>query len=144
MRLALWLLALFALAVGLTLAARFDQGYVVIVYPPWRVEMSFMLGLTLALGLFFVGYAGMRLLRVALRLPEDVKRWRERKRSDCAERSLQAAMTALLEGRDTEAAELARRAAECGNPELARLIEREARRRSQTTPLPAPGSDQAA
>jgi HemY protein len=50
MRIALWLLALFALAVAFTLAARLDQGYVIVVYPPWRLELSFMLALLLLAG----------------------------------------------------------------------------------------------
>ena len=40
-----WLLALFALAVGLSMAMRFNDAYVLIVLPPWRAEVSLNLAL---------------------------------------------------------------------------------------------------
>ena len=55
MRIALWLLALFAIAVAFTLTARLDQGYVIVVYPPWRLELSFMLALLLRAGVIWLG-----------------------------------------------------------------------------------------
>jgi len=38
MRAIVWILVLFALAVGLVIAARYNSGLVLIVLPPWRVE----------------------------------------------------------------------------------------------------------
>ena len=49
MRGLLWLLALFALAVGISLAARFNDGYLLLVVPPYRIEVA----LSLAIFLFF-------------------------------------------------------------------------------------------
>ena len=40
MRALSWLLLLAALAVGLALAARYNDGYVLVVLPPWRAEVS--------------------------------------------------------------------------------------------------------
>ena len=40
MRSLFWLLAVFAAAVALVLLGRIDAGYAMLVYPPWRVEMS--------------------------------------------------------------------------------------------------------
>lgn len=126
MRIAFWLLLIFALAVVFALAASVDQGYVIIVYPPWRMEMSFLLALALALALFLLGYTVVRLLRVALRLPGDVKAWRERRRRDSADRALHEAMAALLAGHQDKAVKQAEHAATCSNPQLAALIGAEA------------------
>lgn len=107
MRAVLWVLALFALAVAVTLMARFDQGYVLFVYPPWRAEMSFTLALALAVASFALGYFAVRLLRLAVRLPADVRAWRRRRRSDKAEDDLSRAVAAYLAGRMDEARRLA-------------------------------------
>ncbi len=128
MRTALWLLLIFALAVALALAAAADQGYVIVVYPPWRLEMSFLLALALAFALFLLGYAAVRLLRVALRLPGEVKAWRDRRRRDSADRALHEAVAALLAGHHGEAVRQAELAATCSNPQLAALIGAEAAR----------------
>ena len=88
MRAAFWLLALFALAVALTLVARVDQGYVIVVYPPWRMELSFLLALALLVGLIVLAYAALRLGQAALRLPDDVREWRDQQRLAAAERTL--------------------------------------------------------
>ena len=78
MRAALWIIFLFALAVAFPMAARMDQGYVIIVYPPWRIELSFMLAVLLMLGFVVFAYAGFRLADVALNLSGDVRAWREK------------------------------------------------------------------
>ena len=49
MRALFWLLILAALAVGLSLAARYNEGYVLLVLPPWRAEVSLNLFLLAAL-----------------------------------------------------------------------------------------------
>jgi len=48
----LWVLALFALAVGISLAAHFNEGYVLLVSPPYRAEISLNLAILLILGGF--------------------------------------------------------------------------------------------
>ena len=40
MRSLFWLLALAAIAVGLAIAGRYNEGYVLLVMPPWRAEVS--------------------------------------------------------------------------------------------------------
>ena len=123
MRAAFWLLALFALAVALTLVARVDQGYVVVVYPPWRMELSFLLALALLVGLIVLAYAALRLGQAALRLPDDVREWRDRQRLAVAERTLLDAMRAHLDGDAPRAARLARKAEGCRAADIAaRLI----------------------
>jgi HemY protein len=123
MRAAFWLLALFALAVALTLAARVDEGYVIVVYPPWRMELSFMLALVLLIGLMAIAYAVVRLGQTALRLPDDVRDWHARRRGGAADRALMDAIRAHLDGDAFRAGKLARKAQASQAPDIAeRLI----------------------
>jgi HemY protein len=77
-----WLISLLivgVLAVALALAGRYDPGYVVLVYPPWRMEISFI-GFVLMVAAMVVG--GVMLLRLAaltLDLPRIVREQRERR-----------------------------------------------------------------
>lgn len=127
MRAALWLLALFALAVALTLVARVDDGYVIVAYPPWRMELSFMLALALLAGMMVLAYAMLRLGQAALHLPDDVRDWRVRRRREAADRALLDAMRAHLAGDFAGAARLADKARESQAPDIAaRLLDRQA------------------
>ena len=60
MRALLWMLGLFAVAVGLVIAARYNNGYVLAVLPHWRAELSLNLAIILVLGIFVVAYAAVR------------------------------------------------------------------------------------
>lgn len=122
MRAAFWLLALFALAVALTLVARVDQGYVVVVYPPWRMELSFMLALALLAGLIVLAYAVLRLGQAALRLPDDMRDWQARRHGAAADRALLDAMRAYLDGDPLRAAKLARKAQASQAPDIAKRL----------------------
>ncbi len=66
MKFLLWLLGLFALAVVLVQAAH-NPGYVLLVYPPYRIEMSLTLFVLLLLALFVLGYFTVRLVLSARR-----------------------------------------------------------------------------
>jgi HemY protein len=110
MRAALWLLALFALAVAFTLVARLDQGYVIVVYPPWRIELSFMLAILLLAGLMVLAYAALRLGGIALNLSGDLRVWREKRRRDKADRALLDALRAHFDGAPERARQLADKA----------------------------------
>ena len=54
MRALIWLIALFALAAGLAMVAGLNQGYVLMVLPPWRMQLSLNFFLLLALGGFLL------------------------------------------------------------------------------------------
>jgi HemY protein len=99
MRSLLWLLALFALAVGVSLAFGFNEGYVLIVLAPWRIELSLNLFLVLAIGGFLLGHMLLRLVSHTLRLPQAVRTFRERRRREKGERALREAVLQLFEGR---------------------------------------------
>lgn len=84
MRTLLWILALFALAVGLSLALRVNDGYVLLVLPPYRGEVSFNLALLALLLGFAAFYAFLRAAALTLSLPRRVREFRARRQADKA------------------------------------------------------------
>ena len=114
MRALLWLLAVFAGAAALAVAARFDQGYVQIAYAHWRVEMSLLLAIVLALGAFVALHALLRLAQHTVALPSYVRGYRARRRREQAQAALADALQAWLEGRYVRAEKEAARAYEGG------------------------------
>jgi len=90
MRALVWIVVIVALAVGLTLAVRHNTGYVLLVLPSHRIELSLNLLLALLAAGFAAGYALVRLVSAALGLPRQVNEYR-------AARSRVQARAALLE-----------------------------------------------
>ena len=78
MRILFWFLLLAAAAVGVALATRLTSGYALFVAPPYRVELSLNLFLLLAVVGFVGGYALVRMIVRALRLPDKVRAFRRR------------------------------------------------------------------
>ena len=68
----LWLLALFAVAVAVTLATRYNSGYVLVVAQPYRIELSLNFLAVLLVVAFFISYFVVRLAVITLRLPTEV------------------------------------------------------------------------
>lgn len=99
MRALFWLLSLFALAVGASLAMGYNDGYVLLVLPPWRIEISLNLFLVALVGGFALGYALLRTIGHTLRLPGSVRAWREGRRRLRAAQALRDAVQQLFEGR---------------------------------------------
>ncbi len=99
MRALSWLLLLAALAVGLALAARYNDGYVLVVLPPWRAEVSLNLFLLLAAAGFLVVYLLARAVIHTLALPRAVADFRRRRREQKATVALADAWRLLQEGR---------------------------------------------
>ena len=50
MRGLLWLIGLFALAAGLAVAGRYNEGYALLVWPPYRIQISLNLLILLLVG----------------------------------------------------------------------------------------------
>ena len=123
MRSLFWLLAVFAAAVALVILGRIDAGYVLFVYPPYRVEVS-MLFFAIAVAVsFFLLYAALRLLGQALSLPAYVRAYRARRRRERAHATLAGALQAYYEGRYARAEKEASAAFESGpHPGLAALL----------------------
>jgi len=99
MRWVFWILGLFALAVAAALALRFNTGYVLLVSPPYRVELSLNLFVLGALALIGVGYIVLRLVLGAIELPARVREFRARRQRDTARSALLDALRAFFEGR---------------------------------------------
>lgn len=113
MKFLVWLLALFAAAVALTLASH-NPGYVQLVYPPYRVEMSLTLFVLCLLGVFAVAYVLVRLLLAAVRLPAYVRAFREERSHSKGRAAMMEALTAFFEGRYAAAEKAAVRSMELG------------------------------
>jgi HemY protein len=123
MRALLWLVLIAALAVGLSLAARYNEGYVLLVVPPWRVEVTLNLLLILLVAAFGVGYGLLRGLATVLSLPRAVREYRARRAHDKADAGLRDAVRFFYEGRYGHARKLAETAFEAGHaPGLAALV----------------------
>ena len=99
MRALSWLLVLAAFAVGLAIAARYNEGYVLLVLEPWRVELSLNLLLVLCLGAFFIGHGLLLAVRHTLNLPRSIAAFRQQRRMQKAAADLQKAQRLLMEGR---------------------------------------------
>ncbi|HJW23375.1 MAG TPA: heme biosynthesis protein HemY [Rhodocyclaceae bacterium] len=99
MRALFWLLAIFALAVAVALGARLNEGYVLLVFPPWRLEVSLNLFVIAAVLLFTLFYAVLRGLAITFGLPERVRLYRERVQRERASAVFQDAVRLLFEGR---------------------------------------------
>jgi HemY protein len=123
MRSLFWLLAVFAAAVALVVAARVDSGHVLFFYPPWRVEMSMVFFVVAAAVSFVVLFLLFRLLGNALALPDSVRAWRARRRRERAHTALATALQAYYEGRYARAEKEAGYAADNGpSPGVAALL----------------------
>jgi HemY protein len=119
----LWLLAVFAAAVAIVIVGRLDGGYVLFIYPPWRVEVSMLFFVAALLASFFFFYAVARLLGHVIALPATVRAYRARRRRERAHGAMSAALQAYYEGRYRRAEKEAEIAFEIGAaPGLAALL----------------------
>jgi len=118
-----WLLAVFAAAVAFALAGRLGEGYVLVVYPPWRVEISLLLCVLALAAAFGVAYLAVRLISHTLALPAQVRAFRERRKREHAQSALASALQCYFEGRYARAENQAALAWEAGAaPGIAALI----------------------
>ena len=118
-----WVLSLFALAVGLSMAARFNDGYVLLVLPPWRMEVSLNLAVAVLAGGFLLLHLILRGVALTLALPGRVREFRARRQQAKAAAIFQDAVRLLFEGRFGHALKKAAEAHAAGEaPGLAALI----------------------
>lgn len=123
MRLLIWIVALFGLAVGLTVAARYNSGYVLVVLPEHRVELSVNFALILIFIAFLGFYIVARLVLLALDMPARAREYRRAQDESRARRTLQDALKAFFQGRHSRAARIAREAIDLGEtPALALTV----------------------
>lgn len=118
-----WVLGLFALATGLSLAARYNDGYVIFFVNPLRIELSLTLFLLLAVVGFIALYFFIRAAAFTLGLPERVSAFRAERAREKARHALFDALLSSLEGRYARAEKSARAAWEANEePGLAALL----------------------
>lgn len=123
MRALFWTLAILALATALTVAGKYNTGYVVVVYPPYRVELSLSLMIVLLLAAFFLAYGLLRLGINTLNLPDQVRAFRDRRQREKARAALLASMRDFAAGRYAKAEKHAVEALELGEePEVGTLV----------------------
>ncbi|KAF1049854.1 heme biosynthesis protein HemY [Xylophilus sp.] len=99
MRAALWLLALFGIAVAVALFAGNNQGTVTLFWPPWRLDLSLNLVILLLAGGFVVLHGALRALAALLDLPHQARRWRVQQKERATHTALLDAISHLLAGR---------------------------------------------
>lgn len=115
MKYLIWILMLFAAAVALTTAAQ-NPAYVLLVYPPYRIELSLTLFLISLLLAFVSGYAVLRVILAATRLPAYVQKFRQERAHAKARELLDEALGAYFERRYAEAEKAAGHAIELDEP----------------------------
>lgn len=81
-----WLLLLFAAAVGVVWGASSNSGYVLLVLPQWRVELSLNFTILLLGVLFLLAYAGLRLVSWVGSIPRRASAYQQRRRRKNRER----------------------------------------------------------
>ncbi len=115
MRALIWLIGIFAIAVGVAMVAGLNDGYVLLVAPPWRVQLSLNLLVVMVVVGSALGYALIRLISRTLQLPTRVAQWREKRRRERAGRALTDSISALFEGRFSQSLKAASRAYDMGD-----------------------------
>lgn len=103
MKILLFTLAILFAAVGLTLFALDNPGYVLIAREPWSVEMPLTLFVGVLIALVGLLYLGAHLVLRLMNIPRDVSRWRQLRRQRRAQESLTQGLLGLLEGNWVEA-----------------------------------------
>lgn len=114
MKALIWFIVIVMLAVGLTLAARWNAGYVLLVLPPYRVELSLNLVIVIAVAGFAAGYALLRFVTATVSLPSQVRAYRVARRRENAQALLAEALREFFAGRYGQAEKAAAAALELG------------------------------
>jgi HemY protein len=114
MKYLLWILGLFAAAVAITSAAH-NPAYVLLVYPPYRIELSLTLFVVLLVLTFVSGYGLVRLIIAAVQMPAYVREFRLERAQAKVRALLDKELGAFFEGRYAAAEKAAARAMELGD-----------------------------
>jgi HemY protein len=99
MRAALWLLALFGVAVAAALFAGNNQGTITLYWPPYRIDLSLNMVVLLLVSGFVTVYAALRALAALLELPHQARRWRVQQKERAMHGAMLDALTHMLAGR---------------------------------------------
>jgi len=99
MRLALWLVTLFAVAVAVALGLSQQASTVTVFVPPYRVDLSLNLVLISLALVFALTYFALRSLLGLWVLPEQARRWRVQQRERSAQSLMLNAQIGWMTGR---------------------------------------------
>ena len=99
MRVALWLMALFAIAVASALFAGNNHGTVSLFLSPHRVDLSLNLFLLLLAGSFLTLHLAMRALSALMNIPLQARRWRLLQKERAMHTALLESLSHLVSGR---------------------------------------------
>lgn len=123
MRVLIWILLILALAIGVSLIVGSNEGYVLIVRPPYRLELSLNLLLILVILAFASLHLILRFINYARELPANVRNYRENRRIRKGHAALLEALHALGQGRYQLAQKAASKALDLGeDPSLTALL----------------------
>lgn len=109
-----WILGLFTAAVVLAIAVQ-NTAYVLLVYPPYRIELSLTLFVILQLLAFVSCYVLVRMIFGVLQLPAYVRKFRLDRAQTKARKLLEEELGAFFEGRFADSEKAANRAMELGD-----------------------------
>lgn len=113
MKYLVWLLVLFAAAVAVAVASH-NPAYMLFIYPPYRIELSLTLFVSLLLLAFFLSYILIRLISATLQLPVYVNNFRLERARSKGRALLEESLFAFFEGRYATAEKAAAHAMEMG------------------------------
>jgi HemY protein len=99
MRAALWLLALFSVAVAVALFAGNNQGTITVFWPPYRIDLSLNLVLLVLVATFAAVHLALRALAALLEMPRQARQWRAQQKERATHAALLDALGHLLAGR---------------------------------------------
>jgi HemY protein len=99
MRVALWFLALFSIAVAAALFAGNNPGSITVFWPPYRVDLSLNLVLVLLILGFLTLHMAWRALAALFAIPREARVWRLRQRERSMQQALLDAFSNLVAGR---------------------------------------------
>jgi HemY protein len=111
-RATLWLLGIAVLAVGIALAGKYSDGYLVIISSGHRIELSLNLAALLT-GIAFVSfYFLIRVIAIAIQAPQRLRAWKAENARSAARADLFDALRGLFSGRFDHSERAAKRAME--------------------------------
>jgi len=113
MKYLIWILLIFFAAIVLAVASH-EMSYVLFVYPPYRIEMSFLLFALIYIFVFFISYVLLRLTLTTLKLPSFVRNFRLERSQNKARKLLNDSLNAYFEGRYATAERISAKAIKNG------------------------------
>ncbi len=113
MKYLIWIIALFAAAVA-SAAVLHNAAYVLLVYPPYRIELSFSLFALLLIGCVIFLYALVKVVNATLNMPSQVREFSQLRAKSKSREALDEVLSAYFEGRYGAAEKAATQAMESG------------------------------